>query len=468
MGLLQALNLPARPAAAGQPQVPATPTSLAIAKTDSPFEPGSRHGFTVLAILSNGKAEDYTRKATWSSSNDALVKMRPGGLAEVGHGAGRVTITAAGPGGKPRDSVEVRVQAALQDIVVTPKEPLTEAGKSENMLATAVYADGSTEDVTPWVTWSTDKPRVAHFPNTGVCEAKAKGTTVVYARDERTGIFGSTRMTVFATGKAPKLVKVAIEPLNPEIKHGEFVPFKATGTFADKSTHEITEKVKWESSHTDVLVIDEFSGLARPRLQSGSSLVRALDMATGHWQATTVYVDFPGIARIDVEPKQVSVGTGDVTWLTVTATLHGGFPMEVNDLVTCTSADTDIADTVPKDTRIKGIAAGKTSVEVFEASSKSSQTVDVTVLPPVLSAIVILPIGETMRVGQTLEFAASGQLSDLTMQDLDGPLWRTLTPDLIDVAQDGKVTAKKAGDAIVEVRDPDTGIAGTVEVTVVP
>ena len=244
--------------------------------------------------------------------------------------------------------------------------------------------------------------------------------------------------------------------------------FKAVGTFADKSTHEITEKVKWESSHPDVLVIDEFSGLARPRLQSGSSLVRALDMATGHWQATTAYVDFPGIASIDVEPKQVSVGTGDVTWLTVTATLHGGFPMEVNDLVTCTSADTDIADTVPKDTRIKGIAAGKTTVEVFEAISKSSQTVDVTVLPPVLSAIVILPIGETMRVGQTLEFAASGQLSDLTMQDLDGPLWRTLTPDLIDVDQDGKVTAKKAGDAIVEVRDPDTGIAGTVEVTVVP
>src|SRR6188474_3352828 len=120
MGLLQALNLPARLPTPGQPQVAATPTSLAIAKTDSPFEPGSRHGFTVLAILSNGKAEDYTRKATWSSSNDALVKMRPGGLAEVGHGAGRVTITAAGPDGKPRDSVEVRVQAALQDIVVTP------------------------------------------------------------------------------------------------------------------------------------------------------------------------------------------------------------------------------------------------------------------------------------------------------------------------------------------------------------
>ena len=36
------------------------------------------------------------------------------------------------------------------------------------------------------------------------------------------------------------------------------------------------------------------------------------------------------------------------------------------------------------------------------------------------------------------------------------------------VLQDGKVTARKAGDAIVEVRDPDTGIAGTVEVTVAP
>jgi hypothetical protein len=469
MGLLQALNLPPRPPAPGQPQAAATPVTLAIAKPASPFEPGKPQGFTVLAMMSDGKTRDYTRQATWTSSNDALVEMQPGGTAKVGFGSGSVTITASGPGGQPHDSVVIKVQAALQDIRVTPKDPLTEAGKSELMLATAVYADGSTEDVTAWVQWSTEKPKVAGFSvNGGECEAKAKGTTLVYARDERTGIYGSTRMTVFAAGKAPRLVKVEIEPLNPEIEHGEFVRFKATGTFADTSKHEITEKVKWESSHPDVLAIDELSGLARPRLRSGSSLVRGLDPATGLSQSTTVFVDFPGILRIDVEPKDVRVGVGDVTFLTVTAMLRGGFAMEVNDLVSCTSADADIAGTAPRDTRITGIAAGKTTVEVVEPSSGAAQTVAVTVTPPVLIAIVILPIGETMKVGATLRLAASGQLSDLTLQDLDKPAWRALTPDLVDVDQDGNVTARKAGDAKVEARDRLTGIAGTVELTVAP
>jgi len=465
MSLLQALKL----VPAGPPGPPATPVSLAIHKP-GPFEPGTEQRLAVTAMLSDGSAPNYTAKAKWSSSNEALITFLPGGVAKVGYGSGPVTITASAPGGKPRDSIDVRVQAPLQDIVVTPKNPLVESGKTEPMYATARYADGSTGNVTPWVEWSSDKPRVADFPvnASGEWVAKAAGTAIVTAVDARTDIGGSTGVTVFAAGKAPKLTAIAIAPLNPEIKNGESVPFTATGTYADKSTHEITEKVKWESSHPTFLVIDEFSGVARPRLLSGNSLVRATDPATNLYRSTTVYVEFPGILRIDVTPKDVRIGKGDVTWLTVTATLRGGGQMEVNDLVQCTPVEEDVVEVVPGDTRVKGVAAGKTSVEVFEATSGSSQTIDVTVLPPALVDIVVIPIGERIRVGQTLEFAASGRLSDLTLQDLDKPTWRALTPDLIDVDSSGGVTGKKPGDAVVQVTDRVTGISGTVEVTVVP
>jgi hypothetical protein len=67
MGLLKALNLPPRPPRPGQPQAAATPVTLAIHKPDAPFETGTQQRLTVLAMMSDGKPQNYTTKATWSS-----------------------------------------------------------------------------------------------------------------------------------------------------------------------------------------------------------------------------------------------------------------------------------------------------------------------------------------------------------------------------------------------------------------
>lgn len=469
MGILKALNLPPRPPTPGQPPAVVTPVTLAIGKPDAPFETGTQRSLTVLAMMSDGKPRNYTSQATWSSSDDALVKMLPGGIAKVGPGSGRVTITAAAPGGKPRDSVDVKVQAKLQDIVITPKNPLVEVGKTELMMATAVYADGSTEDLTAWLDWSTDKPKVVEFPsNGGAWVGKGPGTATLAATDPRTQITGFGQVTVVAAGKGPKLVDIALEPLNPDIKHGQSVQFRATGIYADKSTHEITEKVTWKSSLPDVLVIDENTGLARPRLQSGNPLVSARDAATKIARSTTVFVEFPGIVRIDVTPKDIRVGKGDVEMLTVMATLHGGWQMPVNDLVQWTPADTDVAVVEPGGARVIGVGPGQTQIEAFEASSKATSTFHVTVPPPKMIDIVILPIGATIPVGRQLDFAASGQLDDLTLVPLDKPIWSTSDRRIIDVDQKGVATAKAPGDVVIHVQDRATGVIGRVEVSALP
>lgn len=469
MNILKALNLPPRPPTPGQPQAAVTPVTLAIHKPDAPFETGTQQSLTVLAMMSDGKTQNYTTKATWSSSNDALVKMLPGGIAKVGLDSGRVTITAAAPDGKLRDSVDVKVQAKLQDIVITPKNPLVEVGETEVMMATAVYADGSTEDLTPWLDWSTDKPKVVEFAsNGGAWVAKGVGTATLAATRPRTQFTGFGKVTVVAAGKGPKLVDIALEPLNPDIKHGQSVQFRATGIYADKSTHEITEKVKWKSSQPDVLVIDENTGLARPRLQSGNPLVSARDAATNIAKSTTVYVEFPGIVRIDVTPKDIRVGKGDVEMLTVMATLYGGWQMPVNDLVQWTPADTDVAVVEPGGARVIGVAPGQTQIDAYEASSKSTSTFNITVLPPKMIDIVILPLGATIPVGQKLDFAASGQLDDLTLVPLDKPIWTTSDRTIIDVDQKGVATAKAPGDVVIHAQDRATGVMGRVEVTAVP
>src|SRR5664279_5332176 len=89
------------------------------------------------------------------------------------------------------------------------------------------------------------------------------------------------------------------------------------------------------------------------------------------------------------------------------ATLYGGWQMPVNDLVQWTPADTDVAVVEPGGARVIGVAPGQTQIEAYEASSKSTSTFNVTVLPPKMIDIVILPLGATIPVGQKLPQRAS-------------------------------------------------------------
>ena len=464
MSLLQALHLPARPPAPGQPQTSATPVTLAIAKPDDPFEPNSQHKLGVVAFMADGKPQNYTSKAVWSSSNDALVKMSAGGIAKVGHGTGIAKITAATPAGKPRASIDVRVQAKLKDIVITPKNPLVEVGKTEVMTATAIYEDGSTEVVTPRVDWDADKDTLVEFPSRGAMLAKAAGTAKIVATDPRTKTQGFTTATIVDVGKGPKLVDIAIEPMDPEIRNGGDVQFRAYGIFADKSRHEVTRQVKWAATHAEILEIDEKSGLARPKLLSGTSRVSAVVPDTTIGKSTAVDVEFPGIVRIEVTPKEIEVRQGEAAPLTVTATLKGGAQMRVNPFVRFTLADEKVAVVDPDGAAVNGTFPGKTQIEAFEPNSEQPSTFLVTVLPAKLMDIVVLPFGVVIPIGESSEFGASGRTDNLRLVELDRPIWSTSDRKILHVTQQGVVTARKRGEGLVIVKDRHSDVVGSIGV----
>jgi len=81
------------------------------------------------------------------SSSDPNVTVVPGGLAKVGSGSGKVTITATATaaGGRVSGSITVTIRTPLQDIIVSPKNPLVQSGETQGLTATAVYTDGDTE-----------------------------------------------------------------------------------------------------------------------------------------------------------------------------------------------------------------------------------------------------------------------------------------------------------------------------------
>src|SRR5262249_14141816 len=106
--------------------------------------------------------------------------------------------TASGMAGK----IVVKNAVPLRSIKVTPIFAGLTPGGTQQFTATGVFADGSTENITNQVSWTTNNRAVANISATGKVNAVSKGFGVVIARMNGAAGVG----VVFVQAPAPTLV----------------------------------------------------------------------------------------------------------------------------------------------------------------------------------------------------------------------------------------------------------------------
>src|SRR5208337_3216533 len=143
-------------------------------------------------------------------------------------------------------------------IAVTPANPSNALATTEQFTATGTFSDNSTQDITASVTWSSSNASVATISNAagsnGQVTPVAAGNTTITAASG--SISGSTTLTV----SSATLVSIAVTPANSGIALKTTEQFRATGTFSDNSTQDITASVTWSSSNASVATISNAAG----------------------------------------------------------------------------------------------------------------------------------------------------------------------------------------------------------------
>lgn len=86
------------------------------------------------------------------------------------------TITLTGSNGTANFTA-----ATLQSIAVTPATATVQAGKTQSFTATGTYSDGSTQNISTQVTWSSSNASVASVSSSGVATAIAGGSSSIIA-----------------------------------------------------------------------------------------------------------------------------------------------------------------------------------------------------------------------------------------------------------------------------------------------
>ncbi len=174
----------------------------------------------------------------------------------VGPQQGTLTITDSAVGSPSLVALNgTGVETGLTSISVTPANPSIALGNTQQFTATGTFSNGSTQNLTPYVTWSSSAQSVATISAGGLAAAVTAGSSSIGATIG--GVAGSTTLTVTPP---PVLVSIAVTPANASLSPGSTQQFTATGTYSDGSTQILTSTATWSSSATATATISNVSG----------------------------------------------------------------------------------------------------------------------------------------------------------------------------------------------------------------
>jgi len=398
---------------------PAVLLSIAVTPVNPSIVAGITDRFTATGTYSDKSTRDLTTQVTWASANTSVATISNAagskGLATaVATGTSSISAALAGV---TRTTVLTVTAAVLQSIAVTPANPSVPAGGTDQFTATGTYSDKSTRDLTNQVTWASANISAATISSAtgsqGLAAAVATGTSSISAT--LAGVTGTMVLTVTAA----VLQSIAVTPANPSVPAGGADQFHATGTYSDRSTHDLTNQVIWASANTSVATISSASGSrgqATAVATGTSSISAALAGVTG---TTVLTVTAAVLQWIAVTPANPSVPAGETEAFTATGIYSDRSTRDLTTQVTWASADTSVAtiSSAPGSLCLAtAVATGTSSISA--ALAGFTGTTVLTVSPAVLLSVAVTPANPSIVAGTTDQFTATGTYSDKSTKDL--------------------------------------------------
>lgn len=454
----------------GQAAGAASVTVLELTVTALALTPGSLKvpvaqtaRLAATATLSDGSALDATASAAWTSDDPSVATVQAGRV--TGVRANASTTVRAELGGKSASAAVTVDAAALVSIDVFPPQVTLPAGLTQQLRANALYADGTTFDVTTQATWKSDAPAVADVAaagtGAGMVKAVAKGRTTVRAA------IGSVSGGAAVIVTDATLVRLAIQPAALTLPAGTGQRLRAIGTFSDLSQRDVSAEAGWGSSDATVVAVDA-TGFAAG-LQPGKAQVKA--SFGGQAATASVEVSDATLSALLVLPVSAVLPVGLSTRLFATGVYSDNSLRDLTEQATWASSAPSVvgvSNAAGQRGTVTGLAAGQADVAAL-LGPVASGPVPVTVTAATLLSLRLQPPRLLVPVYQTLPFRLLARYSDGS--EFDETSRATFVSDQPAVAAvvtsgpgAGFVTGLSRGTASVKASLPGMSVSGRVDV----
>ena len=161
----------------GPPSTP-TLTSIQVTPAYPTLSFNQNQQMFATGTYSDGSMQDVTNSATWASSDISVATLSSSGVASaIGHGSSTITATSGAISG----STPLLVEGSLSSIQITPASGAATAGTTQQFTATGTFTDGSSENISSSVRWSSSNTNVATISAAGLANALAAGNVTITA-----------------------------------------------------------------------------------------------------------------------------------------------------------------------------------------------------------------------------------------------------------------------------------------------
>jgi PKD repeat protein len=409
-------------ASASQPVTVAPPAlvSIAVTPANPSFPLGTTQPMTATGTYTDGGTKDLTNSATWITGNAGIATVDGTGLV-TSKTVGTTSVTATS--GTVSGSTNVTVTpAALVSIAVAPANPNIPAGETQQFTATGTFTDTSKQDITTKVTWSSSDPTIASISNAtgsqGLATGVATGPAIITATSSSNPSVPAASTTLTVT--AAVLVSIAVTPVDPSIALGTIQQFKATGTYSDNTTKDLTSKVTWASDTTSVATIDK-KGLATSVSVGAATISATANGPSGPIADSTLLTVTPAaLVSIAISPAGPTIPLGTTQQFTATGTYTDSTTKDLTAAGHWTSSNAATA-TISNSPGTEGLATSKgigTTTIGFSSGAVTAPDATLTVSPAALVSIAISPQSPSIPLGDTQQFTATGTYTDNSTKDI--------------------------------------------------
>ena len=302
------------------------------------------------------------------------------------------------------------------------------------------------------VSWSSSDRSVVTVDKTGTVQGLKPGTATVTATAE--GKSGTCAVTVKA--KAVNVTEVTLDKTELTLTEGEAETLTATVRPDNADNRNVT----WSSDKTEIATVD---GAGKVTAVKAGEAVVTVTTEDGGKTATckvTVKAKAVNVTEVTLDRTELTLTEGETGTLTATVKPDNAD----NRKVTWSSDKTDVA-TVDGAGKVTAVKAGEAVVTVTTEDGGKTATCKVTVKAKTVSVTeVTLDKTElTLTEGETETLTATVKPDNADNLKVT---WSSDKTEIATVDGTGRVTAVKAGEAVVTVTTEDGGKTATCKVTV--
>ncbi|MCX6117757.1 MAG: fibronectin type III domain-containing protein [Proteobacteria bacterium] len=442
--------------------------SLAITPSTGTGTVGSSKTLTATATYVDNTSVDVTKSVQWSSEPLAAVTFSsttPGIATFNSNGTVSLFATLSGQTAESKWTISGAHPTSL--FLVDSDRP-NYLGVSKRIQVIAVYADGSTQDVSSSATWtSSNTSRIVVNDSTdkGVMQSVGGGAATITA--EYDGLSANLDLNV----SSATISSVAIVPPNGALANGFSSALKATATYSDGMVLDISDSATWSTSNSATASVSNTTNSVGHLTGAGLGTATITANVLGVTGTSTINVNSATLSSIAVTPSSITKPAGTTTKMYAQGTFSDGSIMDLTPFVTWSTNNSN--GTVSNSNPTKGLVTSTTAgaVTLSATLGATSNTSALTVSSATLVSIAITPSSLNVTANEKVKFTAIGTYSDASTHDItDMVNWNVSNATVAQISNSGEtkgILLAKANGSIT-VGATLSGVSSSSATTVAP